>query len=587
MVEEFFLNFHFLRPWLLLFLIVPAFFSWRFFKTANTSSSWEKACDKKLLQFLLLRGSASNRKFFNRIFLLALFAAVISAAGPTWKKLPTPVLTPERPLMILLNLSSDMRQNDILPSRLERAKFEIIDLLQGLKTSQTGLIVYTDEPFLISPITDDAKLIQNLLPAINYDIMPSNGNRLDRAINLAVEKLKNSGFAKGNIIVFAADAGERFDKALEEAQKAAEQKFLVSVIDTAAQTDEKLKLVSRYGKGAFALVSSSDNDIALLDNLLNQGNAELKESQNEQDVWQDMGYYLCFIPLVCCLFFFRRGLFVLLPALLLSSQAFAGWFLNNNQEGLKAFNQGDFQTAEQKFEDLAWKAAAQYRAGDYAQAAQNYAKKQDVTSMYNLGNALAKSGKIEEAIKKYEEVLQNEPNHEDAKFNLEYLKKQQQNQQQQQQQQQQNQNQSQDKSQPQASSERDDNQPQNNQGENQDQPQGNNQNNGQGQNQGENEQPQQADDNSPNNAEEDNNPANGQASPSQGNIDEQDSLGSKDKKQDAQEGGAMAKQGEEQEKYDEKVQAKVQQLRQIPEDPGGLLKAFIAKEYRLNRYGDD
>ena len=101
------------------------------------------------------------------------------------------------------------------------------------------------------------------------------------------------------------------------------------------------------------------------------------------------------------------------------------------------------------------------------------------------------------------------------------------------------------------------------------------------------EQPQQADDNSPNNAEEDNNPAKGQASPSQGNIDEQDSLGSKDKKQDAQEGGAMAKQGEEQEKYDEKVQAKVQQLRQIPEDPGGLLKAFIAKEYRLNRYGDD
>ena len=586
-MQEIVTNFHFLRPWWLVLMIVPAVFYWRFFNHSGGLSSWVKVCDKKLLDFLLIKGSSAQRKMAAWVAVLGMSGLIVAIAGPTWKKLPTPVLTPERPLMILLNLSSDMRQNDILPSRLERAKFEIIDLLQGLKTSQTGLIVYTDEPFLISPITDDAKLIQNLLPAINYDIMPSNGNRLDRAINLAVEKLKNSGFAKGNIIVFAADAGERFDKALEEAQKAAEQKFLVSVIDTAAQTDEKLKLVSRYGKGAFALVSSSDNDIALLDNLLNQGNAELKESQNEQDVWQDMGYYLCFIPLVCCLFFFRRGLFVLLPALLLSSQAFAGWFLNNNQEGLKAFNQGDFQTAEQKFEDLAWKAAAQYRAGDYAQAAQNYAKKQDVTSMYNLGNALAKSGKIEEAIKKYEEVLQNEPNHEDAKFNLEYLKKQQQNQQQQQQQQQQNQNQSQDKSQPQASSERDDNQPQNNQGENQDQPQGNNQNNGQGQNQGENEQPQQADDNSPNNAEEDNNPANGQASPSQGNIDEQDSLGSKDKKQDAQEGGAMAKQGEEQEKYDEKVQAKVQQLRQIPEDPGGLLKAFIAKEYRLNRYGDD
>ena len=37
-------------------------------------------------------------------------------------------------------------------------------------------------------------------------------------------------------------------------------------------------------------------------------------------------------------------------------------------------------------------------------------------------------------------------------------------------------------------------------------------------------------------------------------------------------------------KYDEEVQAKAQQYREIPEDPGGLLKAFILKEYQKNRY---
>ena len=69
--------------------------------------------------------------------------------------------------------------------------------------------------------------------------------------------------------------------------------------------------------------------------------------------------------------------------------------------------------------------------GDYDKALEEYSKGQGETALYNQGNALAKSGKIEEAIAKYEEVLEQNPNHEDAKFNLEYLKQQQQQNQQQ------------------------------------------------------------------------------------------------------------------------------------------------------------
>ena len=43
---------------------------------------------------------------------------------------------------------------------------------------------------------------------------------------------------------------------------------------------------------------------------------------------------------------------------------------------------------------------------------------------------------------------------------------------------------------------------------------------------------------------------------------------------------------QDEEKYDEKIQARTQQLREIPEDAGGLLRAFIAEEYRRNRYGE-
>lgn len=586
-MEQFFTNFHFLRPWWLLLLFLPLFFYWRYFRSIRSKSSWENVCDKKLLNFLLIKGSSGQRRMLGWLSLIAFCSTIIAIAGPTWKKLEAPMMSPENPVMILLNLSSEMKKAPPAPSRLERAKYKITDLLNGLKTAQTGLIVYTNEPFLITPITDDADIIENLLPAVNFDIMPSNGDRLDRAISFAVEKLQNGGYLNGNIVIFTSDVGERLDLALEAAKNAAAKKYRVSIIEANQDKNEKLKLISRYGNGIYETLSPGEQDIDALADFINKNISELKQSENMQSMWLDSGYYLSLIPLLCCLYFFRRGIFVILLLFGFAGNARAGWFLNNNQEGLQAFNSGDFKQAEQKFEDKDWKAAAQYRLGDYQTAAQNYAGKKDITSQYNLGNALAKSGKIEEAIKKYEDVLKEAPDHEDAKFNLEYLKKQQQQQNQQQQNQNQNQEQNQDNSQSQQdqsqnnSGDNDDNQnQQSNQNESQDEQQDNqeqqqNQQGNSGTDQSQGQQDQQ--DNGEN---QDN--QNGNEQEQQGDkSDEKD-----DKQQEKPAGGELQK-GDDDHKYDEERQARAQQFRQIPEDPGGLLKAFIAREYRLNRYGDE
>lgn len=584
-MNEFITNFHFLRPWWLILLAIPIFSYWRYFHSIRSKSSWEKVCDKKLLNFLLIKGSSQQRRILGLLSMTAFLSIIIAISGPTWKKQETPMMLPENPVMILLNLSSDMSKNDMAPSRLDRAKFKITDMLKGLKSAQTGLIVYTNEPFLITPITDDANIIENLLPIINLDIMPSNGDRLDRAINLAVEKFQNGGYNNGNIIIFTSDVGERFDMALEAAKIASTKKYHVSVIEINSEVNEKLKLISRYGDGLYELITPGDKDIIRLDNFINQNISELKQSENSLSSWLDSGYYLAIIPLLCCLYFFRRGIFIFIILIGVSNSAFAGWFTNNNQEGLKAFNNGNFSQAEQKFEDKTWKAAAQYRLGDYQSAIKNYSAKNDITSQYNLGNALAKSGKIDDAIKKYEELLKIDPEHEDAKFNLEYLK-----QQQQQRQQNQNQNQNQDN---QENSQSQENENTNNSGENN---QDKNNPNGQDNEQKEQPENQEQSQGQQNNADEQsqamqkqNNENNNQPNGNQ-NGQEQEQQGNKtdrkpEEKENEQSGGELKK-GDKDDKYDEETQARIQQFRQIPEDPGGLLKAFIAREYRLNRYGD-
>lgn len=587
-MEEFIENFHFIRPWWLLAMLLPLLFYAKFSGKTAVKSSWQKVCDKRLLDFLLIRSGSAQSRFISLTALIGFISAISAAAGPSWQKTEVPNLSLQNPVMLVLDVSSEMARQDLSPNRLVRAKYKISDLLKLLKGRQVGLIIYTQEPFLITPITDDARLIDNLLPEITPEIMPLNGERLDRAISLAAEKLKNAGYANGNIVTFSGDGGTDFAAALKAAETAGINDYKVSVLATASKKSEQLELIAQKGKGIYSQISSGDQDVMKISGFMEQEqNQEFKEAENMRTIWLDYGIYLVVLPLLCCLYFFRRGILAVGFILLTLHNAQAGFFLTDNQEGQRAFEQGDYQTAARKFQQPGWKASSLYKSGNYDAAYCEFSKENTVEALYNQGNALAKSGKIDEAIKKYENVLEQNPQHEDAKFNLDYLKKQQQ---------QQNQQQSggngennderQEDNAQQASSLSEQNE-QNVQDNQQGQQSSSQQ---QGSQDGRGQEPQ--DGNSKQNNEKQN-----VESPSE----EQSSEGEKQQNESFRPGEEAREKLPEQQRqaptagkaadddsntYDERAQALEQQYRDIPEDPGGLLRAYIYKEYLKNRYKD-
>lgn len=589
-MSEFITEFHFIRPLVLVLLVIPLFFSWKQFQGLARVSSWANVCDKNLLDFLLVKGSSTQRKFILWLGMLGFVLGIIAAAGPTWKKQEIPNMTPENPVMIALNLSTDMAEKDLTPSRLTRAKFEISDFLKMIPATQSGLIVYSDEPYLISPLTEDTRLLNNLLPRLDFSLMPSNGDRPDRAIDLAVEKFKNAGYAKGNIVIFSSDIGERLDFALKAAEKAKTSGFRVNVVAMQKGDSERLKMLAKSGGGEYIRASSNDVDIQTLANVINaEASEQLKQSENMRLSWLDYGYYLTLLPLLFCLYFFRRGILIIALMVMMMPTAQAGFLTNNNQDALKAFNAGQYEKAAQTFEDKNWQASSYYKQGDYKKAFELFSSSQDAEALYNQGNALAKSGKLDEAIKKYEEVLKTTPNHEDAKFNLEYLKQQKQ---QQQQQSSSSQNQQDNKDQQENQNSSSSNQQNKSQSESNEQQssqsaqdsQQNPEDEDQAQNSSKQENTQQKEQSSQSKQEE----KEDKSTPSQA-VDEQENKTPLDKenkeaKKDASPIPQALQEGDENTKYNEEVQAREQQYREIPEDPGGLLRAFIYQEYRKNRY---
>ena len=61
-MSEFLSNFHFIRPFVLLLLLLPLGFFWHYARSRERNSSWAQVCDKNLLDFLLVKGSSVQRR---------------------------------------------------------------------------------------------------------------------------------------------------------------------------------------------------------------------------------------------------------------------------------------------------------------------------------------------------------------------------------------------------------------------------------------------------------------------------------------------------------------------------------------------
>lgn len=612
-------DFHFLRPYWLLALVIPVLLFGMIMGKTYVQSAWSKVCDKNLLDFLLVKGSGQKENYLKYSMPFSALFLVIALTGPTWMKKDNPALSMDNPVMILLNMSGEMWNKDVSPNRISRAKYVVKDLTSTLKNTESGLIVYSREPFVITPLTEDGAIIDNLLPALEMNIMPQDGDRLDRAVDLAVERMKNVGFSNGNIIVLTSNIGERFDKVLESAAKASHEGFDVNIINMNSAENDKLKMVANKGNGVYLRYNQSLS--SLIDKINDITMKEIKQSQNMQTVWMDNGWYFLWFPLILLLGYFRRGLiflFILGMFEAYSNTASANWFLNNNQQGLKNFEKQNYDVAADKFTDQRWKGAALYKKGDYAAAYESFSKKDDAVALYNQGNALAKMGKIDEAIKKYEEALQKKQKFPDAKFNLEYLKKQKQQQQKQQSQQKdKKQNEQQNEKNTQQNAEQNEQQDkkddlQKKQSENQDSSMTDSKKNP---SQAESSKEQSEDVSKDNedseqqsseidksqqkenesSSKKENNASKEQSQKQQTdasdkNGEQNDNKNISDVKEyeaqktDEKKELSISAGDENQKNKREKIKAKMQKFRQVPEDKGGLLRAFIQKEYARKRY---
>lgn len=306
-MNQFWMDFHFLRP--MAFLLAPVAIAiwWVWGRSSDPLRGWRQQMEPQLLNALTVGAGVEKRSVNHRVLvfwvLVFWLLTILAIAGPTWQLEPSPFGDDSTPLMILLKADASMLEPNPSPSRMERAHMKIADLADQRPGQPMGLIAYSGSAHLVLPPTKDTKVVAEMAREISPKIMPRSGDRLDLAIKEANRVL--SGSDGGGSLLVLADTVELAPSRLAEirGQISFPIQFL-AVTSLDLSENQSIQDAAAALDGSVVQLDAEGNDISRIVRKAASNRGALAGEQKGH--WQEAGYWLVPLIAVIVLMSFRR-----------------------------------------------------------------------------------------------------------------------------------------------------------------------------------------------------------------------------------------------------------------------------------------
>ncbi|HNP59724.1 MAG TPA: VWA domain-containing protein [Nitrospirales bacterium] len=437
---------HFLRPLWLLGLGAALFLYLLIRLRTSVDRQWHGIIEPHLLKHLKIHGDGGSR--FQPLHLITLVVALgsLGMAGPAWEREQTPFTEDLAPLVIVLDLSSTMNAIDVPPTRLERVKQKIRDLLAQRKNARTGLLVYAGSAHSVLPLTNDPSILDLYVSDLRTDVMPVQGKNPALALQVAEGMLQRDTVA-GTILFVTDGIALEHLPVFRTHQESTRDQVMVLAVGTREGAPVRIgdnrflndangrRLIARLDyeglealskQAAIEVISTTidDKDVERIQDSV-QSHLQAVLAKDEQVRWKDFGYFFTIPVGLLALFWFRKGwtvpwipmfLLFLLPGCSANDGEFSfiDLWLTADQQGRFYLERQDYATAADRFDNPMWKGITYYQAGEYESAIDCFARLSTPEGYFNLGNAYAKIGDYPQAVQSYDMALKLRPDWSEA-----------------------------------------------------------------------------------------------------------------------------------------------------------------------------
>jgi Ca-activated chloride channel homolog len=200
-----------------------------------------------ILERLAEHASRPKRWVKFGLLMLALGMLVLGLANPQIGTRLEEVKQEGVDLFVALDVSLSMKAEDIKPNRLEKAKFELRNLISRLRGDRIGLVVFAGEAYTQFPLTTDYSAANLFLDAVDVDAVPTPGTSIGSAISRALESF-NFEEPSTKVLVIITDGENTEGDALDAAEEAAGKGVLLYTIGMGSPSGTPIPVTNGVGQ---------------------------------------------------------------------------------------------------------------------------------------------------------------------------------------------------------------------------------------------------------------------------------------------------------------------------------------------------
>ena len=257
----------------------------------------------------------------------AMLLLAIAAAGPAWDKQASPWFEETAPLVVAMEITDSMRANDLEPTRLDRARFKVLDLVGARTGSRTALIAYAGTAHIVMPPSTDIEVLKPFIESLDPAVMPQPGTNAAAVLPLAREMLGedatvgtllfvNDGFDAADLDAFTAFAGDASAPPMAALVVGTDEGGVALLPDgapvtgpTGAPLDTRIDegVLREFERGADVAVVRAATGDADIRALLRTIDSNLRQADDPDAAWRDQGWWFLLPALILGAAWFRRG----------------------------------------------------------------------------------------------------------------------------------------------------------------------------------------------------------------------------------------------------------------------------------------